>query len=240
MFLHFAPSFMGLLANALLERHQNEIMGILVSIFGRSGIGHATEYAFHNTILGCCSESYGVTETNELVVMDLGNIRKRLIRNIEDIANIKEHEYLLPIIVNFPVIDSLARIIGNKYILFQSTINKTLHDIAEDDWNRIYQLISPHATIIYFVWVLTKDNFKSFKYHKYLLDFEKVVQLKMFSENVSKTVVLSELSVGNKRATKRPRTRKAEEALQQPSNKTDILQWIEGNSVRSLFVFSFV
>jgi len=30
----------------------NEIMGILVSIFGRSGIGHATEYAFHNTIIG--------------------------------------------------------------------------------------------------------------------------------------------------------------------------------------------
>ena len=44
----------------------NEIMGILVSIFGRSGIGHATEYAFHNTIIGSSSEFYGVTENKEL------------------------------------------------------------------------------------------------------------------------------------------------------------------------------
>jgi hypothetical protein len=181
----WASTFIGVLANALEDSTETELKKKIEELFGKSGFGNAVEYTFHRLMLSSrLRNCHGLRENGATVELPpFTDLHKLLIRSKTDLSYLSQNKtYLLPTIVNFPVIDSALRIDQNIY-LFQSTIGDD-HDIV-DSWDEMYNnyFTREGVDVIYFIWVLTKENFERFKFHSLLDKYKKVVQLKVLNEN---------------------------------------------------------
>jgi len=186
----WASQFMKFLAGAIQSEERANILSELRSIFEQKGYGVLHEYNAHKTIFSNLQrgELYLLRPLNSkdhLDVLKVNISKKRLIRNIDDIKELKDGEYGLPTISNFPLVDA---IIKPKYLL-QMTISNS-HDTKSKYRMRdiLKSLGQPTGKMIF---ILEQKNFNSFKPVTGLGD---VNQYKMLADIESTANKLSDLT----------------------------------------------
>lgn len=102
----FASVALGFIAADLEAAAETNLRAQLETMIGASGMGNLFEYSAHkHFFLG--GRRLLVDENLKVVTMDLGSRRKVLIRTVEDIKQLQNSDYGLPIVQNFPLVDAI-------------------------------------------------------------------------------------------------------------------------------------
>ena len=170
-----ASTFIGMLLEHIRTEGNQDIIDVLQSIIGSSGVGFGFEYAAHRNILNshhpyCCVElKSGLVRTNTVTtMMAIQNKRKVLIRTVGDIATLTEYDYGLPTIPNFPLVDAV--ILPN--ICLQMTTSRK-HLGAVDKLTEIAASLHVNVDELVMIFVVPEDTIANFKYVDELLEFDK-------------------------------------------------------------------
>lgn len=76
-------------------------------MFGASGLGNAFEYSSHAIVMGTNGKHWCKRSTGECQQIELSRQSQKLIRNVNDIPSLKNGDYGLPTICNFPIVDAV-------------------------------------------------------------------------------------------------------------------------------------
>jgi hypothetical protein len=192
--IDFASTFMSILAGTLVERDELRVLKQLRNILEGSGQGILFEAQVHKTLYEKFRRGGDLRferiypsgyqrratdkDTEELRV----TVNKKVfIRKVEDIALLKENEYGLPIIPNFPLVDAVIQVGGNPGygIELQVTI-AAAHRGAVDKHPDIERRMRTPSARNKMIFCCCRENFDSFSYVNGLVP--DVKQYKMLCE----------------------------------------------------------
>jgi hypothetical protein len=165
--------FLGVLIADMQRSTDISIIDTLKNVIGSSGFGFAFEYAAHRDVLNsetpyyCCKLSSKNIITNNMIISEfaLNNKRKVLIRTIEDITTLRDGDYGLPTIPNFPLVDAIIP----PNILVQMTTSKN-HVGAINKLNDIAEKLKKPINELIMIFITTKESINQFLYVEELPD----------------------------------------------------------------------
>ena len=91
--------------------------------------------------------------------LPLGKRRKVLIRNVEDIATLRDGDYGLPTISNFPLVDA---VLPSAFSLQMTTSKR--HDVSNSNLTGILNALHIKASNFSLVFVVPQDIISAFKF----------------------------------------------------------------------------
>jgi hypothetical protein len=159
----YASVFLGLVADKLQAAFDASIIGNLTRLFGSAGLGNAFEFMAHAILFNTDKQHWCKSSTGEYKQLILGNRRKVLIRNVEDIKSLKEDDYGLPTICNFPIIDAVLP----PDMGLQMTISDT-HEGSNLGLSAILSVLKIPATDFTLVFVVPEDVLSRFSFPRNL------------------------------------------------------------------------
>lgn len=159
----YASAFLQLVAGALDSKDNATLKDALKKIVGSSGLGYAHEYLSHKIFVNGDQDTttFGLSASKEIVSLSgLHGRNVTLVRNIEDLANLKSvSTYGLPIFSNFPGVDAVV----SPYLL-QMTIGER-HGGAMDKLPIIAEKLDVSMSDLRLVFVVESiQKAKNFKF----------------------------------------------------------------------------
>lgn len=168
----FASTFLGLVADKIINSANTTVLQALKLIFAGSGMGFAFEYEVHRSILESkssywCLEltSTSVARTNNTLEISLQSLSVKHIRSIEDLGSLKVGEYGLPTITNFPFGDAFVKLQNGRVVIIQATI-KTKHEGAISKLKKITKAMKVENNNTVLLTMVPVEQIPSFSYQK--------------------------------------------------------------------------
>jgi hypothetical protein len=149
--LSYHPSslFLQYLGTTLIQKQEYILWSKLKQLF--SGMGYFFEKMAHDEVYRKLRSptgltSYRITRRGEATIVHESNtltyplIRKRFIRSVDDIRNLQPHEYGIPIVFNFPLVDAvILENPGEGHILLQfSTSDSHCNQLTPQTLDHFY------------------------------------------------------------------------------------------------------
>lgn len=112
----FASKFMQLLAAEIYESRTGHIVKVLEAIFGRSDLGNAFESTGHcklvqSTQLFMLKPLISSSSDEHIPAIEEALLNRAVVRfkSIEDISELGDGTYRMPLDINFPVVDAILQ-----------------------------------------------------------------------------------------------------------------------------------
>jgi hypothetical protein len=182
---NYATTFMGIVGGGIYSHLKGNLNESLKRLFGISGFGNAFEFSCHGFILNSVSnERWCFNGNYETVKLALGQQNKVLIRNVADIEHLKDGDYGLPTVCNFPLVDAVIK----PDIVLQMTIGdrreRAIHRAGE-----IADAMGISTSQMKMVFVVPIDHIETFSFPPGLAEMNVPMYLTS-GEHVSKAVLL--------------------------------------------------
>lgn len=172
----WASKFMKVLASIIYEKKEASMYDAVAQLVGNAALGHFFEEFAHRKLTSS-TETFTLTPlypkhqknvSRESVTLDLRGKTIAFLRDVNDISDLPENSYGLPVTLQFPLVDSIVQ----PDLLFQMTVSSD-HSGAVDQLGDIRSRLkekdqSKHRMIF----VVPKANTKSFPYQGNLLDIK--------------------------------------------------------------------
>jgi hypothetical protein len=175
----WASPFMKGLAAAVEHDSDDTITSALKGILGKSGYGSLFESVGHLKLIRCETE-YNLypllplksEASQDSVKFSAFRMQTIVIREVTDICKLDNGTYGLPLFDNFPLVDAIIQ----PNTLIQYTVATTDHKGAIDQLDRIRdQLVDKDRANHRMIFVVSRYNFKTFKYQKDLSDIRQYI-----------------------------------------------------------------
>jgi hypothetical protein len=169
----YASTFMSILAATLVERVELNVLKQLRDILTDSGQGILFEAQVHKTLYEqfkrggglCLTRMYPSGHQKKAAVEEFTVKKKVFIRTLKDIALLKENEYGLPIIPNFPLVDAVIKVGGNPgYGIELQVIIAGVHKGAVGKHPVIERGMGTPSASNKMVFCCCREDFDSFEY----------------------------------------------------------------------------
>jgi hypothetical protein len=173
-----SSTFAGSLVAQIKSCEDSSIASALRKAIGASGIGNAFEFVAHEHILKS-NKPYWARELlpknttrkrANFKEIHMHGKRKVIIRTIADISQLKDGDYGMSSVPNFPLIDSAIK----PNILLNMTISKT-HNGATTRLPDIATSINKPINDLYMVFVVPQENLNSFSHVASLIGIQQYV-----------------------------------------------------------------
>jgi hypothetical protein len=175
----WASKFMEILASKIYEKREASMFAEIEKLIGSSGVGNFFESISHIQLTtsttsfnlkplfkrgakGVCRDPVSFKFPKHVVRL----------RNVEDISQLPNNSYGLPVTPNFPLVDAIVQ----PAVLLQMTVSATEHRGAVNRLQDIRKHLSEKNPSKHkMVFVVPKKNMKTFKYQEDLSDIPQFV-----------------------------------------------------------------
>ena len=155
----YATFFLGFVAGTIVKRLEASVIAQVSKLFGSSGVGNAFEFVSHAMLAESNEMHWCLKSDGGFYELPLGKRRKVLIRNVEDIASLREGDYGLPTISNFPLVDAILP----PAFSLQMTTSKR-HEVSNTNLTGILDALQINASDFSLVFVVPEDILSVFKF----------------------------------------------------------------------------
>jgi hypothetical protein len=165
----YSSFFLALVAGKLQETCDNSLMDNLRSLFGASGMGNAFEYTAH-AAFATIESVWCLKSTGEIEELQLGKRTVKRIRNISDIENLREDDYGLPTICNFPLVDAV--LLPNTGLQMTTSAS---HGVSAESLSSILAKLNIECGQFQVVFVVPANQLPNFRFPSGLKDVKMFV-----------------------------------------------------------------
>jgi len=159
----FSSVFMGYLAGLLKNGFGAGPLYNLRRLFGASGMDNAFEFTLHAQLADTDEMYWCLSSSGDYVQLQLGNRRKKLIRNVNDIASLCNGDYGLPTSCNFPILDAVLP----PNIGLQMTSSRK-HECSVRRLPDILQILNIRAVEFIVVFIVSEEKLAHFSFPRNL------------------------------------------------------------------------
>ena len=175
----WASKFMEVLASTIYEEKEISMYEEVKKLAGKGGFGNVFELIAHRK-LSSCSEDFEMIPLHKKGARNVSrepvsfNFHQPVVqlRSVEDIGKLPQHCYGLPVVSNFPLIDSVVP----PAALLQMTVSEENHKGAVNQLENIRaQLPEEDKTKHMMIFVVPQKNITKFKYQENLSSIKQFI-----------------------------------------------------------------